>query len=329
MSFLYYVYCNEILGVRTNIRDFRWVYGSVAPPSSCEKYEKCKVKFTVCVKPEKQLGSIESCNKKFQAFSWDDSSKVIYYRRKFFNLVNVGYNIKVENNEVFAEIGENYYRFIQNRVMNLHSIYYLLSDLANIILLSNGFLTMYASAVQNNLTGKSVVCFGAPNTGKTFTAVKLCKTTEYSLIGEDIVISDGRNLYACPWTCSYRKNTSNGVDNAGSGKRINRGAELEFLNSSPLTDVVVLSLGTEKTMTDKSIIFDKASILNGYLFNYYSSPIIKVLGFFDEEKSIQWQKLADEMLNHVVNISDCHFLQLESATKFADEIHKKMLGKKI
>ena len=194
MGFLYYEYCNGILGVKTNVVDFRWVYGSVAPPSSCERYEKCKVKFIVNVKPERQLSPAESYDQRFQAFAWNDATKTVYYRRKYFNCINVGYNLKVERDIVFAEIGENYYRFIQNRVMNLHSMYYLLSDLANIVLLSNGLLTMYASAFQNTLTGRSVVCFGAPNTGKTFTAVKLCETEEYRLIGEDIVISDGQNI---------------------------------------------------------------------------------------------------------------------------------------
>ena len=79
----YYVYCNGILGVKTNIQNFKWVYGSVAPAESAEAYEKCAVKFHVWIKPEKELDEIDSYSKKFQAFCWSEEHRTIYYRRAF------------------------------------------------------------------------------------------------------------------------------------------------------------------------------------------------------------------------------------------------------
>ena len=68
-------------------------------------------------------------------------------------------------------------------------MYYLLSDIANIILLKNGLLTLYAAGVYCNKNNKGMVFWGAPNTGKTLTAMRLCKDYDFSLLGEDIVMA--------------------------------------------------------------------------------------------------------------------------------------------
>ena len=326
MNNRYHIYCDGILGVKTNVNNFKWVYGSVAPNSSYGEYEKCKVKFDICVKPEKLLSPIGSPDRRFQCFSWNDKNKTVSYRRTFFKYLRVGYDIKVDGNVVSAEIGENYYRLIKNRVMNLHGIYYLLSDIANIILLSNGYLTMYSAAVYNKSTNRGAVCFGAPNTGKTFTATKLCENPDYYLVGEDMVISDGRKLYSCPWTTSYRNNKCKDLDSAGSLKRTQNSAKLRFIELCELTDIVVLSLGKEEIGFCKKDISSKACLINGYLFNYYSSPIVKILGFFDDSFCIPWQEQAETMLKNIVENSNCLSVQLETASGFADKIHSKLFG---
>lgn len=329
MNLFYHVYCSGILGVETNVSDFRWVYGSVAPAVSYEEYDKCKVKFRVYVKPEKQLNSMKSIDKRFQAFAWNDEDETLYYRRKFFRFIDVGYNIKIEKDTVYAEIGENYYRFIKNRMMNLHGVYYLLSDIANIVLLSNGFLTMYASAVHNVTENRGIVCFGAPNTGKTFTATKLCEFQNYYLVGEDIIISDGRKIYACTWTTSYRKTSDKGSDSVGSGKRINMVGSFKSCESCGLTDVALLSLGKEKTNLCKEDILSKVCIVNGYLFNYCSSPVVKVFSFFDYKFSLSWQEKAEKMLKDILEQCNCCLIQCETPFEFTDKIRYELLGEKI
>lgn len=326
MKLYYFVHCNGILGVKTNIRDFKWVYGSVAPMSSFEEFEKCKVKFDVCVKPEKHLSQIDSCDRKFQAFNWSEQNKTLFYRRRLFGFFNIGYNIKIENNVVFAEFGENYYKLIKNRIMNLHSAYYLLSDIANMVLLSNGYITMYASAVHNASINRTVLCFGAPNTGKTYTAVTLVKSKDYKMIGEDVVITDGDNLFSCQWTSSYRNSTLKSDDTAGSIRRRQRPCDINYIDSCKLTDVVVISQGKEETNSNKDVVFLMSSMTNGYLFNYFSSPIIKILGLFDDRFCMPMQEEADKYLKKIVESCNCHMLQFENASRFADEIHKRLTG---
>ena len=329
MKYHYYIYCDGILGVKTNVKKFRWVYGSVAPSSSYEKYEECKVKFDIRILPEKELSQVVSCDKRFQSYSWNEGNRTLSYRRTFFNFFKIGYNMKIEENVVSFDIGENYFRFIKNRVMNLHGTYYLLSDIANIVLLSNGLLTLYASVAHNTSANSGVVCFGAPNTGKTLTAVKLSETRGYSLIGEDVVIFDGNKVYSCPWTASYRGGTTKTADSSGSGKRKNMVSQMNFAQSCELTDVAILSLGKEKIEQSKECVYKMSSIINGYLFNYYSTPIVKVLGLFDDQFCVPWQEKADEMLKDLFDRSNCFLLQYENASMFADELHHRLLEKKI
>ena len=86
----YYVYCNGVLGVKTNIRNFRWIYGSVAPETILEEYEKCAVKFDICLKPEQEL-SEHNCDYSFQSYKWNDSEKIIGFRRSFLKKIKIGY----------------------------------------------------------------------------------------------------------------------------------------------------------------------------------------------------------------------------------------------
>lgn len=315
----YYEYCNGILGVKTDAKDFKWVYGSVAPQTQKEKYEQCKVKFEIRVKPEAKLGIVSNCDRCFQAYTWDESSQTLYYRRKLFLNFHIGFNIKITGNTVYAEIGEHYYKHIKNRTMNLHAMYYLLSDIANIILLKNGLLTLYASAVCDDNKNKGWVFFGAPATGKTLTAMKICENQNYSLLGEDILITDGNQIFSCPWTMSFRKKSSI-IDDAGACGRKSMDGSVKYCDHCEITDMVVLSIGREKTENDKNELFSQASILNGYLFNYYSSPIVKILAFMNQEYQKDWEDMAKQYLKKIIANCKCLGIQAERPELFAQVI---------
>lgn len=324
----YYVYCNGILGVKTNIQNFKWVYGSVAPAASAETYEKCAVKFHVCIKAEKDLDEIDSCSKKFQAFCWSQEHRTIYYRRAFLSKLKIGYNIRFKENVVEAQIGERYFKLVQNRTMNLHGIYYLLSDLANVLLLSRGYLTLYASAVCYEPDKRGVVCFAPPNTGKTVTATQLCEQFEYRLLGEDVVITDGKQLFSCPWTNSYRKKGSS-LDSAGSFARENKSTTIKTCEHCDVTDLFVLSFGKENVSGDKDELLRQINILNGYLFQHFSSPIVKVLGYFDKRYSTSWNVCAEDLLRNMINHCNSHELQSEKAMDFYQSVHRAVSSERL
>lgn len=325
----YYVYCRGILGVKTNICDFKWIYGSVAPSVSSSEYDKCIVKFNVYVKPEKYLKKQYDCDRRFQAYSWDEEKNTIVYSRKFFKKIEMGYRLQIDDCMVNAEIGANYFKYVKNRVMNMHGVYYLLSDLANILLLKNGFLTLYASSVYIEDFKRCVVTFAPPNTGKTCMASILCDRYGGALVGEDIVIFDGSKVYGCPWTNSYRKSEKSVLDSSGALIREKRMVDNIVADVHGVTDLTVLSLGESEIDTDKGRILKEISILNGYLFHYYSSPIVKIVSYFNEKYNKPWDEYAIKLLNTMVESCRCSKIQSKESVDFAEIFYDMISGKQI
>ena len=325
----YYVYCQGVLGVKTNLCDFKWIYGSVAPSVSSSEYDKCVVKFNVYVKPEKQLTKSYESDQRFQAYSWDKEKKTIVYNRTFFKKFDVGYRFQISDRMVDAEIGTNYFKYVKNRVMNMHGIYYLLSDLANILLLKNGFLTLYASAICMKSLQRCTVNFAPPNTGKTYMASVLCDRYGGILVGEDIVIFDGLKVRPCPWTNSYRNSGKSMLDSSGAMRRGTHTIECVATEAFTVTDVTVLSLGKRGIDTDKIRIMQEIAVLNGYLFHYYSTPIVKILSYFEEEYNRPWDEYAKAFLKSLVENCYCRKIQSEESVDFAEILYEMISDKKV
>lgn len=73
-----------------------------------------------------------------------------------------------------------------------------LRDLSNIVLLDNGYCLMHAAGVWHQ--GKSALFVGLSNTGKTTLVTDLVKNHGAMFYGDDLVVTDGISLYACPET---------------------------------------------------------------------------------------------------------------------------------
>lgn len=322
---IYYVYCQGILGVKTNMPGFSWVYGSVAPEAAEQEYAACAVKLEVRIVPERELARDHVCDKQFQAYGWNSENQRLSCRRTLLGTVKLGYDIRLEGNTACALIGENYYKLVKNRTMNLHGMYYLLADLANVMLLKNGYLTLYASAVFCNATKRSVVHFAPPNTGKSLTAASLCATPGYQLVGEDVVITDGSRIYACPWTSSRRKKGWR-MDSAGALGRVRERTTAEICHACDLTYMAALALGNLEISESKEEVLGRICTLNGYLFQYYSSPIVKLLAYFSKEYSAAWNVRAEQMLRSMVDRAACATIQCQESTDFAEIIRLQLAG---
>lgn len=311
----YFVYCDGILGVKTNRADFRWIYGGEAPAVGAEAFEKCAVKLTVRVRPERELKQHPQWEKRFQAYTWD--GKTLYCRRKLCH-IRIGYDITITGSSAQVELGSNYYRLVRQRIMNLHGTYYLLSELANILLLQQGFLTMHAAAVFYEPQNRGAVYFSPPDTGKSRTAIELCRLPGYQLVGEDIVISDGQRVFGCPWTSSYRTGTRL-MDSAGSVGRGKRPSTVPVRRECLLTDMILLSLGKQPEGEGQELL-EQMCLLNGYLFQYHCSPIVKILAYFDEQYQIRWEEKAEQLLCRMAQNCRCSRVQAQHPADFVQRL---------
>ena len=233
---------------------------------------------------------------------------------------------------VKAAFGKNYYRMVRHRIMNLHDAYYLLSDLANVLLLKCGYLTMYCAAALHCESGRVIALFAPPNAGKSYTIKQLCETENYKLIAEDIALLN-RNvqIVSCPWTCSYRNvksNILNSSDSSGTFLRAHkRLPEYEAIQKAlRLSDLILLNRAEGNPAIAVDDIEKRILILNKYLFCGYNSPIINVLAFFNRDFDQGWEERACSIMKLAFLECKVTAISCESADAFpakVDEIFSR------
>ena len=106
--------------------------------------------------------------------------------------------IREEGAPFTISVNAAYKRLAKLTVGNVPSLGWLARDLANIALLQNGYALLHAAAFS--FEGRTILIVGLSNTGKTTTALKFAKNFGASLYGDDLVATDGRQLFACPHT---------------------------------------------------------------------------------------------------------------------------------
>lgn len=83
---------------------------------------------------------------------------------------------------------------------NLHSSGWLLRDLSNLQLLHHGFCILHAAGLRYER--EVTLLIGLSNTGKTTTVIDLVKSFNAAYYGDDLVVTDGKDLYPCPYTAA-------------------------------------------------------------------------------------------------------------------------------
>lgn len=182
----------------------------------------------------------------YHYFNGNPGKGKIYYTRKL--ALNQNMRLKAENlfgDETKVTVNKAYYKFIIHRIMNLHSVHYIVTDLAALLLLKKGFAAIHCSAFEKD--GKTIAIFAPSDTSKTLSATTACLEHGAQFIAEEMAITDGDKIFAVPWTnsfCHYFKNNGEKGEETSA-----KHAKRNGLMSSDLTHMAILDKGVEKVVT--------------------------------------------------------------------------------
>jgi len=144
----FYAAAREILGIRTNVKNFKWSFGINMPIVSRGEYETCAVRLNLEI-GETQIPLEGENLGKYHYFHGVPDGDEIYYKRPF--MLNKYLELEAKgllSDNPYFRVNSTYYRFVRHRFMNVHSIGYILTDLAALLLLRRGYAPLHCSAFK-------------------------------------------------------------------------------------------------------------------------------------------------------------------------------------
>jgi len=337
-----YVVCNDILGIKTASKEIGWSFGLPPETASDDEIKRCKivVRFTVdSLKSE--VGRFEK-SQKYHYWRGDSGKDELFYQRNLFagsKLQLLLRGIRSGRPEIIAN--KNYIRFVIGRFINLHSIGYQLTDLACAMLLSRELCPLHCSGFS--VGGSTVAVIAPGNTGKTLSTMRAVLHLGAFFISEDLAVTDGESIYACPWTSTFRYYDELSmswllrmrmklikiipplelIPMHGGDRKINAYIEDErILSKEKLTHTVILARrpGGVKVL-DKEQALSMVLNLNRYEFMYMKSPMLTAYSYFNPEFDIfTLEERERSILSKLVDNTTCLLVQSEDPTRFADMI---------
>lgn len=332
----YYVHIKGILGLQTDADDFIWLYGKQSPAVSKEEFDACLVKLRIHVTDDKRaLSQAEwmACDGKFLPFAVNTEENALCYDRGLVLGKRLRYRIEVKGNEITATVSRSYYKYVKLRVMNIHSVQHILSDIVTGVLLRNGYLSLYCSSVYFPDIQRCALIFSAPGVGKTTTCMELCEKYGGIFVSEDVALTDGDRAWSVPWTNSKR--TSQKAQRTKLDRRINDSHAMEQMmkqglvcDSAQVTDVFLLERGNDEIVESVDVM-PKVAMLNHYLFHYRNSPAVTILDYFlpafslyemeSQDKEIHEKLLSGVTQNRIVMPEGQYFTDAVYRTLYAHD----------
>lgn len=295
----FYVSSRDTLGIETNLKGFKWSFGTVMQENSESEVAACKTRFRV------EQGSITQPDGlgKYHYFSGSAGEDRLFYKRGWF----FGSTLELEigglvEGRPYLKFNKTYARFVKHRFMNLHSPGYILTDAACTALLRNGLAPLHCGAFARDQ--QATVIFAPPNTGKTLTTMQACRDGGADFVAEDLAISDGRDILAVPWTSTFRyygdvdpsmsaRMRAAATDKVpaielipskGNARITEYLAPERIAHRSRIKEVVILERGAEAVVEmDHEQAVRQIFNLNRYEFKYSTAPFAVAYEYFNPE----------------------------------------------
>lgn len=332
-----------ILGLKTNEKGLSWSFGRNSPQASQEDYNACAVKLQAYVEPNRAFAPLgarsrQPLGKYHYAYAVPGEDWLVYERPFLLGSRLILELRGLVSDQPVLKANQTYYRCVQYRFMNLHSMAYVLTDLAALLLLRKGFAALHCSAFKKD--GKTVVIFSPPNTGKTLTTMMACLQHGATFISEDLAITDGASVFGVPWTSSFRHYPH--MDERWWARMVNRAVPLLELRSlvsskhiadclternictrSVVTHLIVLERGTpsvNRQSRDEAL--RRVLNMNRALFNYPRSLINNAYEYFNPQLDISAAMDAERGIIEklVSGVEGCLLVRTDHATDYVNQV---------
>ena len=335
----FYNVCDGVLGAETNCERMGWSFGIPPKPSPRAEIEDCRIVIRFWEDPlreaSKDLGRLE----KYHYWRCAPDRDEIYYERIFyggFKLRLMMRGILSGRPELFAN--KSFVKYFNFRFNNLHSPNYHLTDLACALLLRDGLCPLHCSGFS--VGDRAVAVIAPPDTGKTLTTMHAVLKHGANFISEDLAIIDGTNIYACPWTSTFRYYDELSMSRRmklrmrlirifppfellpppGGFKKIDEYVPKERITSKAnVTHLAILArrAGGVKVL-DKDVARQLTWNLNRYEFVYMKNPMLTAYSYFNPEFNVRELVAREgELLSQLVDHAECLLVQSTDPTQFA------------
>lgn len=341
----FYIASRNVLGLSTNGPELHWSFGVNVPEASKAEYEACAVRLRLEIGEQRDApstkASAERLRGKYHYFSGIPGEDAIRYSRKFM----FGRDLDLRASGLLTDeprISANnaYFRYIKHRFMNLHSVGYIMTDLACLLLLRHGYSPLHCSAIKKG--NATAVIFAPPNTGKTLSAMMACMEYGAEFLAEDLAITNGSQLYSVPWTSTFRYYSR--VEQSRFSRALNSATNLfpplellplrkakpigdyvsqaQLVDDAPITHLIILERGPTAVRHEPfEEAYRKIVNLNRFEFNYVRSPLITAYEYFNPSLDIDAAVASERrILKDMLRSVPCVTVRADDATQYASMI---------
>lgn len=311
-SFANYVHVPGVVGIRTNIKGFRWGYGKCVSPSLDSSFNECKIKVFLEERKDRNVFDgldIDSYTGVFRDFKAKPQSASVIYEKKT-GTVNLRFSVSIQGDCIRAAVGRSYLKSIRIKLMYIHPISYILFDVVSMLLLRRGMTTLYCSAAKLN-NGRVAICVAPPNTGKSLTVLQLKNKYGARILAEDMAVTDGESIWGAPYTGLYRNYHDAGL------KPDKQNTDLSFADK--IQAAFILQKGSSNNESRPENCADLMTLINRYSLGYYYSPCVRVLDYYNCDFDIKAaQRTEEQILGLIVDNTHTYVIERHNSLDFAE-----------